>query len=378
MANIFPSSGNAGIGTTTPPDPLTIDLSMSPPAGAVKLRIKGPRSPTLACGADGTDLVVGQITQGADYFSFGAPGDSFLCNQSNTGKTYLGRSPGQQPIISLENAIGRIMIGSNTLPESSTDTKFVVERIQSAGSIMLADFILESAASAPSDSVPCRFIAKQIQSGSNTSMRAIEGHVIRKAGTAVNGTWGMELGVHSQVPGNGENKNVGIFISSHHTGWQESGVRADSAILIVGEDGWTRAIMYRDIGDVAKFEVDYTGTVRANVYATYSSGELKQGLSTLDGEEAVQLVSQLTPVRFAYKTEPDSPHFGFVAEDTPAPFAPDGKSVSLMDVLAAVTRVVQDQQEKLDQQQRVIQSLTERLDRLSVAGPSQPGAVAPP
>jgi hypothetical protein len=96
-------------------------------------------------------------------------------------------------------------------------------------------------------------------------VRAIEGHTLVDSSIPNDVTrtsWIMELGLHSQLAGDGATKNSGIYIASSHTGWLPTGVRNDTALLITGEDGWTSAIRYYDTnGTSLLFQVDQTGTM---------------------------------------------------------------------------------------------------------------------
>ena len=57
----------------------------------------------------------------------------------------------------------------------------------------------------------------------------------------------------------------------------------------------------------------------------------------------------MTPVKFVYKANPSEHHVGFIAEDVPALVATsDRKSLSPMDVVAVLTKVVQEQQKTID------------------------------
>lgn len=121
------------------------------------------------------------------------------------------------------------------------------------------DVIQDNTGATGTDNAAIRGIARQSTSG-ETALRALEGHVIRGSGANLAYTWACELGVHSQEAGNGVSDNVGLFIQNSHTGWIASAVKADSAILIQGEDGWTRCITYKDTDNSTDlFYVDEDG-----------------------------------------------------------------------------------------------------------------------
>ena len=116
MANTFPSTGNAGIGTTTRSDPLTIDTG----TGFALARIRG-RSPAWVAGASGCGTTgqayVGLVTVAGDYLGASAVGDTFLVPASNTGITYVGRTGSNQPVMAIHNAVANVAIGlGNTSP----------------------------------------------------------------------------------------------------------------------------------------------------------------------------------------------------------------------------------------------------------------------
>lgn len=80
-----------------------------------------------------------------------------------------------------------------------------------------------------------------------------------------------------------------------------------------------------------------------------SSRADKENIEDLSADEALAAVLALEPVSFNYKAERGEDYVGFVAEDVPALLAVgDGKSLSSMDIIAALTRVVQEQQRRIE------------------------------
>lgn len=89
-----------------------------------------------------------------------------------------------------------------------------------------------------------------------------------------------------------------------------------------------------------------------------SSREFKQDICDLESQEAMQALKNLVPVKFAYKVDPAEHHVGFIAEDVPALVSTkDRKSLSPMDIVAVLTKVVQEQQNTIDE-------LKARLDQI--------------
>ncbi|MEM1181203.1 MAG: tail fiber domain-containing protein, partial [Acidobacteriota bacterium] len=87
-----------------------------------------------------------------------------------------------------------------------------------------------------------------------------------------------------------------------------------------------------------------------------SSRELKRDITDLSSTDAMAALKDLAPVTFRYNTELDETYVGFIAEDVPALVAQkDRKSLTSMDVVAVLTKVVQEQQ-------KAIEALTERVN----------------
>jgi hypothetical protein len=93
------------------------------------------------------------------------------------------------------------------------------------------------------------------------------------------------------------------------------------------------------------------------VWTNASSREYKQDLESLTPDEARATLAGLDPVKFAYRSDPAERHVGFVAEDVPTLVATaDRKGLSPMDIVAVLTRVVQDQQRALEEERRATQA----------------------
>jgi hypothetical protein len=96
-----------------------------------------------------------------------------------------------------------------------------------------------------------------------------------------------------------------------------------------------------------------------------SSRTLKDNIVDLPAADAFQAFARLKPVTFSYKADPTERHVGFIAEDVPDLVATaDRKGLAPMDIVAVVTKVVQDQQKTIQTQQAEIADLKTRLARL--------------
>jgi len=86
------------------------------------------------------------------------------------------------------------------------------------------------------------------------------------------------------------------------------------------------------------------------VWTNRSSRESKENIASLSSDDAVAAVMALRPVSFNYRAEQGEDYVGFIAEDLPALLASgDRQSLSTMDVVAALTKVVQEQQRRIDE-----------------------------
>ena len=89
-----------------------------------------------------------------------------------------------------------------------------------------------------------------------------------------------------------------------------------------------------------------------------SSRAYKENIRSLSVDEAMETLKELSPVKFSYKTDSRETHVGFIAEEVPALVATgDKKGMSPMDVVAVLTKVVQEQQ-------KTISALSEELKEL--------------
>jgi hypothetical protein len=107
--------------------------------------------------------------------------------------------------------------------------------------------------------------------------------------------------------------------------------------------------------------------VVGNIYATGtitpgSSRELKEDISNLSLEEAMETVEALEPVKFRYKADTGDLHLGFIAEDVPEIVAtPERKGISPMDLVAVLTRVVQEQQRMIAEISKKMEAFERQL-----------------
>jgi hypothetical protein len=93
-----------------------------------------------------------------------------------------------------------------------------------------------------------------------------------------------------------------------------------------------------------------------------SSREFKDNIKGLKVEDAIETLHGLNPVTFNYKVSPEENHVGFVAEEVPDLIATkDRKGLSPMDIVAVLTKVVQEQQDSLKELKAKNERLEQRL-----------------
>lgn len=87
-----------------------------------------------------------------------------------------------------------------------------------------------------------------------------------------------------------------------------------------------------------------------------SSRERKEHIQALSGAQALQALAELRPVTYNYKVDAEEKHVGFIAEDVPELLASkDRKSLSALDIVAVLTKAVQEQQQVIEEQRQAMQ-----------------------
>lgn len=85
------------------------------------------------------------------------------------------------------------------------------------------------------------------------------------------------------------------------------------------------------------------------VWTNSSARAKKENISELTVEDALTALAQLQPVRFNYKSDAQESYVGFIAEDVPDLVATgDRQGLSSMDIVAVLTKVIQEQQQRID------------------------------
>ncbi len=96
-----------------------------------------------------------------------------------------------------------------------------------------------------------------------------------------------------------------------------------------------------------------------------SSREYKENIQTLTTEKALKAFQGLEPVEYNYKADQEEKYLGFIAEDVPELVATkDRKGLSPMDVVAVLTKIVQEQQKEFQKQQKMNEAQQKTIDEL--------------
>ena len=143
-----------------------------------------------------------------------------------------------------------------------------------------------------------------------------------------------------------------VFLG-HRAGAHETG----SNKLYISNSDTATPLIYGDFS---------TGTVVIHGKITLqSSREAKDEIASLTTQEAMDALDGLRPVTFVYRADRTERHMGFIAEDLPEPVSTkDRKGVNPMDIVTVLTKVVQEQQKIVDQQQGIITSHAEKIAKL--------------
>ena len=101
------------------------------------------------------------------------------------------------------------------------------------------------------------------------------------------------------------------------------------------------------------------------VWTNASSREFKENINDLSAREALSAFHELKPMLFNYRNDQAERHVGFIAEDVPDLLASkDRKGLSSMDVVAVLTKVVQEQERLIGEQRETLGALAKRIEVL--------------
>jgi len=196
---------------------------------------------------------------------------------------------------------------------------------------------------------------------------------MRSTGYVGIGTWSPEYPLEVETTG----ENAGIYVD--RTDGATFKLNVTTALAQIGSV--TSHKVNFVVGNSARMTIDTNGyvgisddtpdypldmgTLASGAYCTTtgqwhsaSSREYKENIRDLTTTEAMDALKELNPVRFNYKVDKEDECVGFIAEDVPELVASkDRKGMTSIDIVAVLTKVVQEQQ-------KVISELNKRISEL--------------
>ena len=130
--------------------------------------------------------------------------------------------------------------------------------------------------------------------------------------------------------------------------------------------GWLPMLSYEYLNSKVDFkdnDIVTTGTISSGGGAYTSGGawieassrDYKENIMEMGQEESIRALESLNPVRYNYKNKKDEEFLGFIAEDVPDLVAMNGrKGMRAMDIVAVLTKVVQNQQKIIKEYENAI------------------------
>jgi hypothetical protein len=188
---------------------------------------------------------------------------------------------------------------------------------------------------------------------------------MRSSGFVGIGTWSPE----SMLELEGTSEDIQILLD--RTDGAEAQLTAKSNVVNIGSrsnhqvrffvNQTTRMTLHTDDRMTMASGAECTA---AGVWQDASSIDLKENVSELGSSEAMDTLTNLRPVKYNYKVDKTEGYVGFIAEEVPELVATKNrKTMSSMDVVAVLTKVVQDQQQTIAELNKKIDALEKELKK---------------
>ena len=124
-------------------------------------------------------------------------------------------------------------------------------------------------------------------------------------------------------------------------------------------------LYHLDNGSTHYLQMYHNGSVGGYYVGNWvnsSSRERKENINPLSAEDAQKTLEGLNPVTYNYKANNEEAHVGFIAEDVPDLVATKNrKGLSPMDMVAVLTKVIQEQSKDMREQSEKIERLEKEL-----------------
>ncbi len=180
------------------------------------------------------------------------------------------------------------------------------------------------------------------------------------------GTWGPSYQVHLKTDSStgaqivAEKASGATMEFSASTNYGIAGTKSDHPVRLRVNDA--QIMQLNGSGNY----IDMIGGGTYNgTWNPSSSRELKDSIENLAADEAVEALEGLNPVKFHYKTNKEEARVGFISEDVPELVAMNGKkTLGTVDIMAVLTKVLQEQQKLVQKQQKTISELKKEIAEL--------------
>jgi len=197
----------------------------------------------------------------------------------------------------------------------------------------------------------------RIQPGTPTSALCL-----RADGTVGLGTWTPQHSLHLVTTGDKasvvmERTDGATTFFSSKTSNANFGSASNHPIRLVVGGAWKMELKADDSLEMKNGALCTT----AGQWQDASSREYKENIHGLSAQEATTALAALEPVKFTYKSDASDECLGFIAEDVPDLVATSSrKTMSSMDVVAVLTKVVQEQQKTIAELQKKVAELEQK------------------
>ena len=266
-------------------------------------------------------------------------------NSTGMRNTFIGYYAGLDNNGRFNTFIGCNAGGGNTDGEGNT---FVGDQSGSSNTDGYSNtFVGQSAGLSNETGVSNTFVG--FKTGLNGILGSGNTFVGREAGRECGGNRNTMIGEYAGSINNGW---YNVFI-----GWNAGAYEAGSNKLYIANSDTLTPLIYGDFN--SKLLVIH------GVLSVASSREYKENIDQLKPEKAIEILQHLNPVEFSYKATPAGRHLGFISEEVPESLTTkERKAVSPMDIVAVLTKVVQEQQKTMQEQRDAISTLSKELKEL--------------
>lgn len=324
------------------------------------------------------------ITTGVNNSFFGR--QAGYANTSGYANTFVGRAAGKLNKTGWENTF----IGYQAGNKSTADENVFVGARAGLENLSGSDncFVGHEAGFKNVSGQGNAFFGFQSGYGSdgswNTVLGAYAGYAINRGmdNVFIGGSSGEQNSGNDNVfigkeTGRLNNSGYGNVFIGNCAGYNELGANK----LYIDNTPSTTPLIY---GDFSSDKLRFNGTVGIKTTPTYlfevgtngafcnggawvdgSSREYKENIEALSAGEAAEAFDKLEPVKFKYRGGDAEIYVGFISEDVPELVAMnDRKGLNAMDLVAVLTKIVQEQRKILREQQDSILALREDIAKL--------------